>query len=164
MRKVCLLFLLAVPLLVCGQSPQTVSQPASIHTSGAFFALSVADADASAKWYSEKLGLKLAMQVAKGKDTPAVRILAGGGLIVELVEIEKAVPLSKAAPSISASELVHGIFKAGVVVDDLDQVIALLKARDVPIFLGPFPARENSMRNLIIKDNAGNLVQFFGRK
>jgi len=164
MRNICLLFCLWLPALACGQSPQAVSQPAAFHVAGSFFAMSVADADASAKWYAEKLGLKLAVQMAKSKDTPAVRILAGGGLIVELVELEKAVPLSTAAPAISATELVHGIFKAGVIVDDLDQIIALLKARDVPIFLGPFPVRENSMRNLIIKDNAGNLIQFFGRK
>lgn len=164
MKKMLLLFVLAAPALVQGQSAQTLAQPAAFNVAGAFFALSVADVEASSKWYAEKLDLKVAMQMAKSKDTPAVKIMAGGGLIVELIEMEKALPLSKAAPAIASTEMVYGIFKAGVVVDDLDQVLATLKARDVPLFLGPFPARENSMRNLIIKDNAGNLIQFFGRK
>ncbi len=164
MRNVFWLVLLTVPALARGQSPEAVGQPAGFRATGAFFALSVADADASAKWYAEKLGLKLTMQVAKSNETPAVRILAGGGLIVELIDTDKAVPLSKAAPGIASEELVHGIFKVGVVVDDLDEILALLKAKAVPTFLGPFPARENSMRNLIIKDNSGNLIQFFGRK
>ena len=164
MKSVCLLLCLAIPALARAQSAQTVNQPAAVQVAGSFFALSVPDVETSSKWYADKLGLKVAMQMAKSKDGPAVRILVGGGLIVELIEVEKAVPLSKAAPAISATELVHGIFKAGVIVDDLDQVIALLKARDVAIFLGPFPARENSMRNLIIRDNDGNLIQFFGRK
>ncbi len=33
-----------------------------IKTTGAFFALSVADIDATADWYSEKLGLQITMQ------------------------------------------------------------------------------------------------------
>jgi len=164
MRKLFLLVLLAAPALTRGQSPEAVGQPAGFRAIGAFFALSVADADASAKWYSEKLGLRLTMQVAKSKETPAVRILAGGGLIVELIETDKAVPLGKAAPGIASEELVQGILKVGVLVDDLDEVLALLKAKAVPTFLGPFPARENNMRNVIIKDNSGNLIQFFGRK
>src|SRR5262249_23699312 len=142
MRKIRLLFLLAIPGVAQGQSPEAVDQPAGFRTAGAFFALSVADADASAKWYADKLGMKLAMQVAKSEETAAVRVMAGGGLIVELIEMEKAVPLSKAAPAIGSSELVRGIFKVGVVVDNLDEVLALLKAKDVPTFLGPFPARE----------------------
>jgi hypothetical protein len=59
---------------------------------GAFFALSVPDMQASAKWYSEKLGLRL---------------------IVELIQDDNALPLSKAAPASTRRESVHGMFKAG---------------------------------------------------
>jgi catechol 2,3-dioxygenase-like lactoylglutathione lyase family enzyme len=164
MKKMLLFFALAAPAVVRGQSAQAFGQPAAFNVAGAFFALSVADVEASSKWYAEKLGLKMVKQLANSTDTPAVKIMAGGGLIVELIEMPKALPLSKAAPAIRSTEMVHGIFKVGVVVDDLDQVLAVLKARDVPAFLGPFPAGADSMRNVIIKDNAGNLIQFFARK
>jgi len=39
----------------------------------------------------------------------------------------------------------------------------VLKARDVQIAYGPYSARRNSMSNFIIKDNSGNLIQFFGK-
>jgi glyoxalase/bleomycin resistance protein/dioxygenase superfamily protein len=167
MKKTLLLFILLVPAIVPPivrtQSAQSLSQPAAFNVTGSFFALSVADAEASAKWYAEKLGLGVAMQLAKTKDSPAIRVMAGGGLIVELIETD-ALPPGKAAPVVASPERSQGIFKVGIVVENLDQIIAVLKTRDVPLFLGPFPAKENGMRNLIIKDNAGNLIQFFGRK
>jgi hypothetical protein len=58
---------------------------------------------------------------------------------------------------------VHGIFKAGVVVDDYDVTLATLRARGVDIAIGPFPARNGQRANFIVRDNAGNFIQFFGR-
>ena len=58
--------------------------------------------------------------------------------------------------------MVHGIFKAGVIVDDFDQAIATLRKRHVDIVIGPFPARATQRANAIIRDNAGNYIQFFG--
>jgi hypothetical protein len=54
------------------------------------------------------------------------------------------------------------VFKAGLMVDDFDGVLARLKARGVEIAYGLFPARPNKRANMIIRDNAGNLIQFFG--
>src|SRR5688500_9422604 len=80
-----------------------------INTTGAFFALSVADINASADWYSEKLGLKIIMQPPKAGTTTVI-VLEGGGLIVELIQQDDALPLSEAAPTINDNTLVHGIF------------------------------------------------------
>jgi hypothetical protein len=38
----------------------------------------------------------------------------------------------------------------------------MLEARDVEIAFGPYPARADQRANVIVKDNAGNLIQFFG--
>lgn len=140
----------------------TTEQMPAIAATGAFFALSVADIDASVKWYSEKLGLKVVMQAPK-RDHAAVTVLEGGGLIVELIQHDDAVPLGKAAPAVKGNLFVHGMFKAGVIVDDFEKTLAMLKARGVEFFIGPFPARANQRANVIIKDNAGNLIQFFGK-
>ncbi len=130
------------------------SQPLGT-ASGAFFALSVADLKASAQWYAEKLGLKVLMQMPKSGGN-AVKVLEGGGLIVELLERDGAGP--RPADPIQ----VHGFAKAGVIVTDFDKTVALLKERKVEIAFGPFPARPNHRANVIVKDNAGNLLQFFG--
>jgi catechol 2,3-dioxygenase-like lactoylglutathione lyase family enzyme len=143
--------------------PSTASTSSPLMTAtGAFFALSVADINASAKWYSEKLGLKVAMQAPK-QDKAAVIVLEGGGLIVELIQHDDALPLSKAAPAVKGNLLIQGIFKAGVIVEDFDKTVAMLKERKVEIAFGPFPAKANQRANVIIRDNAGNFIQFFGK-
>ena len=160
MKKICLLSWLMLPVIAHGQSGEATFAPASVNAKGAFFALSVPDMEASVKWYSEKLGLKVAMQV---KDKVSVTVLAGGGVIVELIHTDEGMPRAKAAPAIKEDIQLHGIFKAGMVVEDFDKTLAMLKARNVEIAYGPFPAKENAMKNVIIRDNAGNLIQVFGK-
>ena len=95
---------------------------------GAFFALAVPDMDASVNWYSNKLGLKVVMKDPK-RDKTAVTVLEGGGLIVELIQQDDGVSLSTAAPGMKDGVFVHGIFKVGVIVNDFDKTLAMLKNR-----------------------------------
>ena len=162
MRKICCVFVwLALPLMALGQTtnPPTHSP---FTTKGAFFALSVADLGASASWYKEKLGMNVVMELKQEK--VAVTVLEGSGLIVELIQNADALPLRKAAPSIKDAFSIHGLVKAGIIVDDFEGTMAMLKERQVEIFLGPYPAKGNQRANVIFKDNAGNLIQFFGNK
>ena len=127
---------------------------------GAFIALSVPDADAAAAWYSEKLGLKVVMRPAEQGGVQMIA-LSGGGLMVELIEQRGSSPMRQIAPQIAHDTMVHGLFKAGVIVDDWEGLVAGLKARGVPIAIGPFPASAEQRANLIIRDNNGNYIQFF---
>jgi len=91
-------------------------------------------------------------------------VLAGSGLLVELIETEHSSPLSKAAPGIKDRTLIQGITKTGLIVDNFDRTLAALRERNVPILMGPYPAHDSTgLRNFIIEDNAGNLIQFFGK-
>ena len=128
---------------------------------GAFFALSVADINASGAWYREKLGLEVTLKPPRSGPAD-VLVLEGGGLIVELIQHDAARPLAKFTPPVSDPVNVHGFFKAGVMVDDFDAVLATLRQRGVDIAHGPFAAKEGRRANFIITDNAGNLIQFFG--
>ena len=160
MTVVTLMLLLAGPAtLPAGASPGT---PA-FTTTGAFFALSVADARAGAKWYQEKLGLAIVMDAPK-QDRNTVVVLEGGGLLVELIQNDDAQPLASAAPATKGNGfLVHGMVKAGVIVSDFDAALAKLRERGVQLAFGPFPAKGSQRANFAIRDNAGNLIQFFGR-
>ena len=140
----------------------TSDEKSLITTTGSFFALSVADINESANWYSEKLGLKIVMQPPKANQSTVV-VLEGGGLIVELIQHDEAQPLSEIAPTIQNKMLIHGIVKVGVIVDNFDTTVAGLKERNVSIVLGPFPATADQRANIIIQDNEGNLIQFFGK-
>ena len=145
-----------------GRTSQPLSPP-SFTARGAFFALSVADLDASVKWYAEKLGLAVVRRVPR-QDHSAVAVLEGGGLIVELIQRDDARPLAAAAPGVTAPYLVHGLFKVGLIIDDFDKTLATLRQRGVDIAIGPFPARGDQRANVIIRDNGGNLIQIFGSR
>ena len=162
MKRLTLSSLLILSMTAHGHTAAPKSEPPFRSAGGAFLALSVADLQQSARWYAEKLGLEVVMQSPK-RDGAAVIVLEGGGLIVELVQLDEALPLSNVTPSRGAPQLVHGFFKAGIVVDDLDGTVARLKQRGVAIAFGPFPRRDNQRANVLIRDNAGNLIQLLGR-
>jgi catechol 2,3-dioxygenase-like lactoylglutathione lyase family enzyme len=145
-----------IPFVVRAQSATEVAGPAAFRATGGFFAVSVADLDTSARWYTEKLGMTVVRRMPNAGQS-SVAILAGGGLVVELVHNDSA-RAAATAPAMS-----HGIFKAGVIVDGLQKTIDLLRSRGVEIAYGPFPARPGAMANCIIRDNAGNLIQLFER-
>ena len=163
-RYASLLLMLVLPLQVRGQITDTNSKT-PFTTKGAFFALSVADLDASAKWYLEKLDLGVVFRMPKTESVrSSVMVLAGSGLLVELIETEHSSPLSKAAPGIKDCTLIQGITKTGLIVDNFDRTLTALRERNVPILMGPYPAHDSTgLRNFIIEDNAGNLIQFFGK-
>jgi catechol 2,3-dioxygenase-like lactoylglutathione lyase family enzyme len=132
--------------------------------SGATFALSVADLDASTKWYVEKLGLSVVMRAPRTDATRAkMTMLNGGGLAVELIQHDDAVSLHSILPAARDAISVHGIAKVGVTVDDFDKTLNSLKARGVEIAYGPWPKRADQPANVIIRDNAGNLIQILGK-
>jgi catechol 2,3-dioxygenase-like lactoylglutathione lyase family enzyme len=152
------------PVLVRAQATTDATQgPAFRTVPGAFIGVSVGNLEESVRWYTEKLGLTVIMRPPKIEQSSAV-VLEGGGLIVELMKHDQGVPLTTAAPSITRDYLVHGIYKAGFFVEDLDATVARLRARGVTIAIGPFPATAEQPANLLIRDNAGNHIQIFGRR
>jgi len=162
MRSFAVLLCFALSQTAQSQAKPTSPEP-PFTTRGAFFALSVPDIEASTRWYSEKFGLSVVMRVPKTNGA-AVTALEGGGLIVELMQRDDAMPLRAAAPSIGQNYRIHGFVKAGLIVDDFDKTVRDLRARGVEIAIGPFAATAEQRANVIVRDNAGNLIQFFGAK
>jgi catechol 2,3-dioxygenase-like lactoylglutathione lyase family enzyme len=156
-----LAWLATASLSGAGTSGSDSGTPA-MSVAGAFFALSVPDVRASAKWYAEKLGLSVVMDQPRQAGA-AVIVLEGGGLSVELIQHDDASPRPGKASGLESRVLEHGVFKVGVVVADLEQALSTLRRRGVPILLGPYPARGRQKANAIVQDNAGNLIQIFGR-
>lgn len=155
--------LILIGLVILPHSRMKPQAPTPLFTtSGAFFGVSVADLEASSRWYQEKFGLRVTMQPTGTAEARAT-VLEGGGLVIELMQHSKARPLRTAAPGIGANYEVHGIFKAGFFVTDFDGTIAELRRRGVEIAIGPFPKRDNQPANAIIRDDAGNYIQVFGR-
>ena len=162
-RSACLLLSVALPATAPAQArPATTERPV-LTVTGAAFALSVADIESSTRWYVEKLGLKVIMQLPRTDATRArVTVLQGGGLTVELVQHDDALPSPPNRPGGAGATSVHGIFKVGVVVDDFDAALAALRSNGVEIAFGPFARRPDQAANVMVRDNAGNLIQIFG--
>ena len=161
MRLLPLTFLVALGTDAAAQPPAT--RPATaVSGRGAFWALSVADVKSMSQWYADKFGLHVTLDPPKSGGAKAI-VLEGDGLIVELIQHENAKPRRVIAPAASDAVLIHGIMKAGIVVDDFDKTIASFRAANVPIAYGPYPARPGQRANAIIRDPEGNLIQLFGK-
>jgi catechol 2,3-dioxygenase-like lactoylglutathione lyase family enzyme len=156
------ILLLAACSSLAAQSPASNNQP--VLAARGYLAFSVVDIDASVKWYTEKLGLRTLFYAPRTEAVHAsAAFLQGGGLFVELVQVDGATDLSRYLPpaEIAAGggrQFIHGIFKAGIVVDDFDQAVATLHARGVEIVDGPVPTKRDQPANVTIRDNAGNRI------
>jgi catechol 2,3-dioxygenase-like lactoylglutathione lyase family enzyme len=134
------------------------SSPSPLGARGAFFALSVRDLAASRDWYASTFGMHVALATPGTASTPAFALLEGDHLLVELIQSGPSAPQSNRPPG-----TVPGLFKAGMLVDDLDSAVAVLRARHVEIAFGPFPVRSDQRSNVIVRDPSGNLIQLIGR-
>jgi len=154
----------AVALMSLSESEaNTPNNPVFRGVNGGFVAISVPDLEASARWYVEKLDLEIVKQATSADKKSAVTILRGNGLDVELIWLADAVSLSKVAPELKGTQQSHGIFKSGVFVDDLDSELKQLKSRNVTFAFEPFFYSSMQCRMFAIRDNDGNLLQFFGK-
>lgn len=129
---------------------------------GAFFALSVADVNATAAWYRDNLGFHVLRQGEAPNGIAKFALLEAEGTILELIAHRDAQPRSVAAPGFSEAHKLHGIFKVGLNVTELDKVYRALKDRGIPIAYDLMPARDVPLRSFSVRDAEGNLVQFFG--
>jgi catechol 2,3-dioxygenase-like lactoylglutathione lyase family enzyme len=152
MRLAALLVPMLLPMLA-----QAQAAPPFEAVAGSFFALSVADIGASTKWYTEKLGLRSIMRVPKQPGQPAVEVLTGGGLTVEIQQHDNAAPAQRAPAER------QGIFKVGIVVKDFDATLASIRARGIPIAMGPWPKRADQPAQVIVRDTSGTFIQFLGQ-
>jgi hypothetical protein len=57
---------------------------------------------------------------------------------------------------------VHGLFKAGIFIDDLQSLWSELKSREIAIAFEPFFDEAMQCSMFAVRDIKGNILQFFG--
>ena len=142
-----------------------VSLPA-FQTQGAFWAIVVANLDASEHWYVENLGLQRVKKGTAPNGKSETLVLGGHGIFVEIVHFfEDKHPQAQAGPK-DGQRLQLGIFKTGVTVSpqDFDGLLQYLQQRNAEFIGRVFNDDEMGVRSFIVRDNTGNLIQFFARK
>jgi catechol 2,3-dioxygenase-like lactoylglutathione lyase family enzyme len=144
-----------------GEPSPTSSESPAVDARPFGFALSVADVEASARWYERVFGFRPVRSVDLEERGVHVRLLVGDGAFLELVQLRDARPLSAAAPGVDKRQNLHGVFKVGFEVDDLEAALERLARLDVELALGVVDEPDGSMRSAQVEDPDGNRIQLF---
>lgn len=148
----------ALALVLAFSLAQTPAPSAPIPISSPqFFAISVPDAAASARWYQDVFGLQVIREIKPPEAPVHVFILGSESLHVEVLQRNDARPAGA-----QGEVMVHGVFKAGFFVPALEPVVAALKAKGVK-FAFDITQDQTGVRFVIIEDNSGNRIQIFDR-
>lgn len=157
-------WMLVIALLIGSITSSTQDQQSPWgHPEGAFFALSVPDAEASAAWYHKHLGFRV---IGKGEAPDKVArgiLLEGHGSLLEIVQHSKAKSLKTLLPQNSGAHEIYGIFKVGLHVNDIDSAYRIVKANETELVYQLAFSQQMGMRWFTIRDNNGNLLQFYGK-
>ncbi len=127
-----------------------------------FVAVSVADLDRIVAWYRDTLGFRVHSQGTIPGGKIRFALLQQGNTLVEVLKLPDSKPRNKAAPGYGEAQI-HGFFKSGFVVADIDQVYAAIRQQGVSIPYEIVRPPDGPYRTFGIRDPEGNLIQFFGR-
>lgn len=130
---------------------------------GVFFALSVKDVESAGKWYREKLGFRLIKSGEAPNKIAKFALLETEGAVIELIQHRDAKPAPAETAANKNAHLVHGIFKIGLIVDDLDALYRSLKEKGIEIAYELTAAKDIALRTFTVRDAESNLLQFFGK-
>jgi catechol 2,3-dioxygenase-like lactoylglutathione lyase family enzyme len=125
-----------------------------------FFALSVADLESAIAWYSRAFELKLERRLPLPDSVGTGAILTSPDLVLEILSLRGAAPASSGGHDDPPA---HGIFKVGFSVPRLGPYLERFQRLGIAIAYGPFDDSTLASRTVIIRDDAGNLLQLFER-
>lgn len=125
-----------------------------------FNSILVENIETSGNWYNDVLGFEV---VLESEVTTGFTILnmRKGSAALELIQLPGALSPKEAIENYHSKTRIHGFFKMGFQVDDLDQWVTVLREKDVP-FNGDVvqdPVTDKPM--LIILDPDGNRIQLY---
>jgi hypothetical protein len=148
--------LLVVITLFCIVTLCPAQQATDVSTfkkpTGIFFALSVTDVEKLSCWYRDKLGFEIVTSGEAPNKIAKFAILRSEGAIIEMVQHRDSKLRTDVFPSSKGAHQVRGIFKVGLVVEDIDQLYQAFKQREVRIAYELIPAKDVPLRSFIVED------------
>ncbi len=130
---------------------------------GTFLALSVANLDTMTAGYRDSLGFKLFSTSGNPERGMRFAILKCGDALVELLQAEDARPRSVLAPGTNDAYQIHGFFKSGFVVKNIDSTYQRIQSMGIRLAYKLVAPSDGPYRTFGIRDPEGNLLQFFGK-
>lgn len=122
-------------------------------------ALSVADSRTTAKWYQDKLGFTLLNSKEYPEFGTKISFLKLNDFRLELIEDVNSTPQKRDTPP--KHTLIQGMAQFSFTIDNMDEVAEQLKAKNVDFAWGPIAYEDLGLKFLFVRDNEGNLIQFF---
>lgn len=126
-----------------------------------FAALIVSDFEASLNWYNQILGFKILNQNEIRSRSIKQANLQRGAFYLELISIENSISANKILKKQPDKSLVHGFFKLGFSVGNLELWAEQLEDLGVEIQGKIVYDKNRNKKMFIIKDPEGNRIQFF---
>ena len=154
-KKILRLFLIGFSFLSQAQTESTQD------LKGSFSAIIVSDINTSIDWYSSVLGLEMLHKTASKERGFKQSNLKKGGVLIELIELNKAINLKKDFPNFNSRMRFNGFFKIGFLVSDFDKWMLDLKKKKVSIYGSVVTDVNSKKRMVIILDPDGNRIQLF---
>lgn len=154
-KSVLVLSLLCLPFLIKAQNDSTLKLEPY------FSALIVSDFNASINWYTNKLGFEVMNRVEWAERGFKQANLSRGNILIELIELDKAVNIKDVVPSYSNKMRTVGLFKIGFRVTEFDKWIDHLTNEKVNFYGSIVTDDITGKKMVIITDPDGNRIQIF---
>lgn len=158
MHKISCFFLLTF-LAITGYSQQSNK----LELESYFSAIIVTDIDASIDWYTTVLGFELKNRFDSEERGFSQSNLVRNGILIELIELEKAVDAKVVIPNYTSKTRLNGLFKIGFRVTDFDSWMAHFEKSEVELYGNIVTDSTTGKKMVIITDPDGNRIQIFER-
>ena len=126
-----------------------------------FSAIIVNDLDNSINWYSNILGFRVINKVESKERGFKQSNLKKGAILIELIELDKAVSSKDVIPNYTNKTRIVGFFKSGFLVTDFDKWIDHLTMNKVDYYGNIVTDDNTGKKMVIITDPDGNRIQIF---
>ena len=126
-----------------------------------FSAIVVNDFDSSINWYSKILGFKVVSRIESVERGFKQSNLKRGDVLIELIELDRAVNLEDIVPNYNSQMRIIGLFKIGFLVTDFEKWINHLTNEKVDFYGQIVTDNTSGKRMVIITDPDGNRIQIF---
>ncbi|MGH7719451.1 MAG: VOC family protein [Gemmatimonadaceae bacterium] len=130
---------------------------------GQFLAVSVANLEASRRWYQRVFGLTPLLDATSPDSSTRTMILGSDALVVELSAHRAARSLRDYAGTPTPTFLMHGFFKGGLFVTSLDTALAVLRERAASLSSDVRADTTSRLRFVFLRDPDGNYLQLLER-
>lgn len=158
------LCVVAFPGSVTAQHPDGPAPVrASSVASAAFFAVSVADLEASRAWYQRVMGLDLVREVTSRDRRSRAMVLRKGNLVAELIEYDGSMPRAARREAEGHPLSVQGLFKTGIFVANAAELHQDLQHLGVQVDAAVMFDDGLQLHTFVFRDPDDNRIQVFAQ-